>query len=78
MVGLSYLVMALAVAVPMVHASGAWKTCSKWRASGTHIGTDCGDGKGGYISNDVDLDGCFANNNGQLVVSFHKLFSRLQ
>ena len=66
---LSGLAIALAFAVPLVQCGGAFDTCSKWKANGRVISAECSDGGGGTIWNDVDLDGCFANDDGHVVVS---------
>lgn len=42
-------------------------TCKNIVGSGSILTANCGNGKGGYVQAELDLNNCVGNNNGKLV-----------
>jgi hypothetical protein len=62
------LAIALAIAVPIVHCNRGLERCSGLRGHGTVLYANCDTGNGRKDTH-IDLNTCFANDNGNIVVS---------
>jgi hypothetical protein len=43
-------------------------TCRDYSSDRQVLTASCGDGQGGWVTNTIDLNDCFTNNNGQVQV----------
>jgi hypothetical protein len=66
----SFILSALPALLPFVNAGGAFESCSGWSQDITIVQANCKDANGNSVLTKLDLNSCFANDNGRVVVSF--------